>query len=164
MTTEMTLLLVIVVVVTSCWKTDLDNAIGYWSRTLCIWKIFNTHLWCKYFVSIPDKEDMIFSRVSYSRISNVCLSVHHKNPLASQNCSYQPLSLSTIEPINHQAYRPSSLLTIEPIDLWSSFATFKPFGLFTFLKHTSTEGQIGYGKWMRWQLMFLQLLLAEFSV
>ena len=57
-----------------------------------------------------------------------------------------PLSPSTIMPINHQAYWPSSLsnikpidyrahwplspLTIEPIDLWSSFATFKPFGLF----------------------------------
>ena len=54
---------------------------------------------------------------------------------------YQPSSLSTIESIDHQAYlplslstiepiRPSSQSTIEPIDLWSSFATFKPFGLF----------------------------------
>ena len=74
---------------------------------LCIWKIFNTHLWCKYFVSIPDKEDMIFSRESNSRISNVRLSVHLKNPLASQKCSYRPSSLSTIEPINHQAYHQS---------------------------------------------------------
>ena len=82
-----------------------------------------------------------------------CLSVRNQNPSASQNCSYWPLSLSTIEPIdhwacwplnlltigpsNHQAYRPSSLSTIKPInhwpfapiDLWSSFATFKPFSL-----------------------------------
>ena len=43
---------------------------------------------------------------------SVSQSVCPKNPLASQNCSY----------------RPSSLLTIEPI--WSSFASFKPFGLF----------------------------------
>ena len=43
--------------------------------------------------------------------------------------AYRPSSLSTIKPIDHRAYRPSSLLTIKPIDLWSSFATFKPFGL-----------------------------------
>ena len=68
------------------------------------------------------------------------MSVCDRNPSASQNCSYrhrayQPLSLSTIEPIDHQAYRPSSLstikrinqqanhpsslLTIEPIDHWA---------------------------------------------
>ena len=46
--------------------------------------------------------------------------------------AYQPSSLSTIGPIDHQAYRPSSPLTTEPIDLRSSFATFKPFGLFLF--------------------------------
>ena len=40
--------------------------------------------------------------------------------------AYQPLSLSTIIPIDHQAY-PS---TIKPINLSSSFASFKPFGLF----------------------------------
>ena len=39
----------------------------------------------------------------------------------------QPLRIA---PIGHQAYRPSSLSTIKPINLWSSFATFKPFGLF----------------------------------
>ena len=56
--------------------------------------------------------------------------------------AYHPWSKLTIEPINHRAYRaidhwafqPSSLLTMEPIDhranLWSSFATFMPFGLF----------------------------------
>ena len=50
--------------------------------------------------------------------------------------AYQPLSLSTIIPVDHQAnpikrsYQPSSPLTIEPIDLSSPFATFKPFGLF----------------------------------
>jgi len=33
------------------------------------------------------------------------------------------LSLLAIDPIDHQSYRPS--------DLWSSFATFMPFGLFT---------------------------------
>ena len=43
--------------------------------------------------------------------------------------AYQPSSLLIIEPINHQAYQPLSPLTIEPIDLWSSFATFKPFPL-----------------------------------
>ena len=43
---------------------------------------------------------------------------------------YQPSSLSTIVPINHQAYKSPSLWTIEPINLWSSFATFKPSGLF----------------------------------
>ena len=50
--------------------------------------------------------------------------------------AYRPSSLSTIKPIDHQAYQPSSQLTIKPINLWSSFATFKPFGLF--LCHTST--------------------------
>ena len=35
-----------------------------------------------------------------------------------------------IAPINHRAYWPSSLSIIKPINLWSSFATFKPFGLF----------------------------------
>ena len=30
--------------------------------------------------------------------------------------AYQPLSLSTIGPISHQAYQPSSLLTIKPIN------------------------------------------------
>ena len=49
----------------------------------------------------------------------------------------KPLSLSellllTIKPINQNAYRPSSLLTIKPINLSSSFATFKPFGLFAY--------------------------------
>ena len=37
--------------------------------------------------------------------------------------------LLTIKSMDHRAYQPSSLSTIEPIDLWSSFATFKPFGL-----------------------------------
>ena len=58
----------------------------------------------------------LFSRKSDSTIANVRLSVCHKNPSDSQNCSYQPSSLSPIEPINHRAYRPSSLSTIEPID------------------------------------------------
>ena len=46
---------------------------------------------------------------------------------------YRPSSLSTIKPIDHQAYQPSSLSTIKPINIWSSFATFNPFGLL-FLK------------------------------
>ena len=57
-------------------------------------------------------------------------SISHQNPLTSQNHSHQPSCLLTIEPIDHQAYQPSSLSTIEPIDILSSFATFKPFGLF----------------------------------
>ena len=63
---------------------------------------------------------------------SVRLSVCHRNPSAAQNCSYWPLSLltiepidywayrplilSTIKPINHRVYRPLSLLTIKPID------------------------------------------------
>ena len=55
---------------------------------------------------------------------SVRLSVCHRNRSASQNRSYQPLSLSTIksinhqaiEPINHQAYQPSSPSTIKPIN------------------------------------------------
>ena len=43
--------------------------------------------------------------------------------------AYQPMSLSTNWTYQPQAYRPSSPLTIMPIDCWSSFATFKPFGL-----------------------------------
>ena len=43
--------------------------------------------------------------------------------------AYWPSSLLTIKPIDHQAYGPSSPLTIKSINLWSSFATFKPFGL-----------------------------------
>ena len=44
----------------------------------------------------------IFSRKSDSRVANVCLSsVCYKNPSASQNCSYRPMSLSTIEPIDY---------------------------------------------------------------
>ena len=87
---------------------------------------------------------LFFSRESDSRIANVCpsvhQSVHHKNPSSSQNCSYQPSSLSTIEPIDHQAYWPSSLSTIKPDHQahWPSsqftsglfFATFKPLGFF----------------------------------
>ena len=42
---------------------------------------------------------------------SVCLSVCNKNPSASQNCSYWPSSVSTIEPINHQDHWPSSLST-----------------------------------------------------
>ena len=49
--------------------------------------------------------------------------------LTIEPIAYRPWSLSIIEPINHQAYWPSSPLTTMPIDLWSSFATFKPFGL-----------------------------------
>ena len=44
------------------------------------------------------------------------MSVCQRNPSASQNWSYRPLSLSTIEPIDHWAYQPSSLSTIEPIN------------------------------------------------
>ena len=61
---------------------------------------------------------------------SVCLSVCHQNPSASQNCSYQPSSLSTIEPFDHQAYQPSSLSTIEPINHQayqpSSLSTIEP--------------------------------------
>ena len=63
----------------------------------------------------------VFSCDCDSRIANVRLSVT-KTP--------QPL---TIAPINHGAYLPLCLSTIKPINLWSSFATFKPFGLFTFI-------------------------------
>ena len=49
----------------------------------------------------------------------VCLYVCHRNPSASQNCSYLPLFLSAIEPINHRAYQPLSLSTIEPKDHWA---------------------------------------------
>ena len=45
----------------------------------------------------------------------------------------------TSQSISHQ---PSSPLTIEPIDLWSSFATFKPFGLFDFEKAQLISGVI----------------------
>ena len=56
-----------------------------------------------------DATTKIFSHESDSRIANVCLSiclsVHlsvcHKNPSASQNRSYQPLSVSTIKPNNN---------------------------------------------------------------
>ena len=60
---------------------------------------------------------------------SVCLSVRQ---------SPKPLSLSELllSTIDHQAYQPSSQLTIKPINLWSSFATFKPFSLF--LCHRST--------------------------
>ena len=69
----------------------------------------------QFILSEPDPM-IIFSRKSDFRIANVCLSVSHPNPSASQNCSYQPSSLSTIKPINHQAYQTSSLSTIKPID------------------------------------------------
>ena len=81
----------------------------------------------------------IFNHKSNSRITNVflsvCLSVTETTqplrfaPIVHQ--AYLPLSLSTIEPINHRTYQPWSLSTFKPIDLWSSFATFKPFGLLT---------------------------------
>ena len=78
----------------------------------------------------------IFSRKSDFRI--VCLS---QKPLSLSelflstikpihHLAYWPSSLLTIEPINHLAYQASSLMTIKHINLWSSFATFKPFGLF----------------------------------
>ena len=35
---------------------------------------------------------------------SVCLSICHRNPSASQNFSYLPSGLLTIEPINHRAY------------------------------------------------------------
>ena len=60
-----------------------------------------------------------FAKVTLELQMSIYQSVCHKNPSASQNCSYQPLSLSTIKPINHQAYWPSSLLTI-------SLLTIKP--------------------------------------
>ena len=76
-------------------------------------------------------EGVVILNLGCGYIENgVVISVCHRNPSASLNCSYRPSSLSTIKPINHQAYRPSSLSPIEPINLWSSLATFKPFGLF----------------------------------
>ena len=53
--------------------------------------------------------------------------------------AYRPLSLLIIRPIDHRAYWPSSLSTIKPIDhqaynFWSSFTTFKPFGLLSSLE------------------------------
>ena len=57
----------------------------------------------------------IFSRESDSRIANVCLS--------QKTLSLSKL-IATIEPIDH-----------EPINLWSSFATFNPFGLFEYEKN-----------------------------
>ena len=69
---------------------------------------------------VPKVLRIIFSRKSNSRIANVCLSVCtsvcHRNPKASQNCSYWPLSLLTIKPFDHRAYPPSSLLTIKPFN------------------------------------------------
>ena len=52
-----------------------------------------------------------------------CLSVSplvsHKNPSASQNCSYWASCSMTIVPIDHQAYWQLSQLTIELIDHWA---------------------------------------------
>ena len=73
----------------------------------------------------------VFSRESDSRIANVrlsvCLSVRHRNPLASQNPvylllslyldAYRSLSLSIIKAIDHRGYEPSSLSTMEPSHL-----------------------------------------------
>ena len=79
---------------------------------------------------LKNRKRCLFSRESDSRIANVRLSVCHRNPSASQNCSYRPLSLSTIEPIDHWAYWPSSLSTIKPINHQayqpSSLSTIKP--------------------------------------
>ena len=78
-----------------------------------------------------------FSRESDSTITNVRPSVSLSS--IAQNAyimpidqrAYHPSSLSPIKPIAH---RQSSPLTIKPINLSSSFATFKPFGLFPFYK------------------------------
>ena len=66
------------------WKYNKNNIIGRWN----------------------------FSCKSDSRIANIRPSVWYQNPSASQNRSYRLLSLSTIEPIDHQAYQPSSLSAI----------------------------------------------------
>ena len=58
------------------------------------------------------------------------MSVRPSVRLLQKPLSLSELFLSAIEPIDNRAYRPLSLLTIKPIDLWSSFATFKPFRLF----------------------------------
>ena len=87
---------------------------------------------------------------------SVCQSVRNKNPSASQNWSirpinhqaYQPSSLLIIEPINHQAYQPLSPLTIESIDLWSSFATFKPFHLLGEFWHCGQLFSLAKNMWL----------------
>ena len=77
---------------------------------------------------------LLFSHESDSRIANV------RNSVCPSICpsvrpSVCPLPIAKNDLFNCiwyliWAYQPSSLSTIEPIDLWSSFATFKPFGLF----------------------------------
>ena len=79
------------------------------------------HCWAVVKIVITDS---VFSSESDSRFGNVrpsvCLSVSlsvcHRNPSASQNCSYWPPSLSTIKPIDHPANRPSSQSTIKPMN------------------------------------------------
>ena len=94
----------------------------YWknifSITLCIFSnIFlpssNLFPEAKY-LKIESIKSLLFSPESDYRSANVRLYICHRNPSGSQNCSYQPSTLSIIK----------------PIDLWSSFATFKPSACF----------------------------------
>ena len=70
----------------------------------------NPGIWhIKIFVMTQDLRSDVFHCKSDSTITNVSLSVT-KTYLVSES------SLSTIEPIHHQAYQPSSLSKIKPID------------------------------------------------
>ena len=62
----------------------------------------------------------LFSRKSDSRIANVHLSVHHKNPSASQNQAYLPLCLSidlsdTYQPSCQSAFMHANQLSCQSI-------------------------------------------------
>ena len=80
--------------------------------------------------------------------------IYHQNPSASQNSSYQPSSLSTIEPIDHLAYRPSSLSTINHRAYWpSSLSTIKPINHWAYQPSSlSTSGLLS--RLFRWQQNF----------
>ena len=101
----------------------------------------------KFWIFIEYSIWYIFSRESDSTIANVrpsvCLSVTKTpQPLRitpTNHRGYRPSSLLTVKPIDHQAYWPSSPLIIKPINLSSSFATFKPFGLFKNFTYTRME-------------------------
>ena len=78
-----------------------------------------------------DTKVCIFSRNSNSRIANVRLSVCQSITKTSfSELLLWPLSLSTIEPIDHWTYQPLNLSTIEPINHWAyqplSLSTIEP--------------------------------------
>ena len=77
----------------------------YLTRISMVQCTLRKFLWGSHYFPFSAAKVTLQSQVS------VCPSVHHRNPSASQNCSYRPSSLLTI-----WAYRPLSLSTIEPID------------------------------------------------